>query len=236
MKQQPIAIISGASSGIGKELSFLLSKNNFHVILLSRKIISLKKNHAQITKYGGKANFFKCDVTSQKDIQKVKQKVEQMGDVEVIINNAGVGIFSKFEDINYNDWKLQLDVNLTGSFLVSQTFINNMKKRKTGTIIFINSVAGKYGFPYSAAYVASKFALRGFADSLRNEFREDNIRVASVYPGAVNTPFWKDKKLDFDSNKMLTSKEVSKVVLNIIQADNNTVYEDVVIRGIAGNL
>ena len=134
MKQQPIAIISGASSGIGKELSFLLSKNNFHVILLSRKIISLKKNHAQITKYGGKSSFFKCDVTSQKDIQKVKQKVDQMGDVEVIINNAGVGIFSKFEDINYNDWKLQLDVNLTGSFLVSQTFINNMKKRKTGTI------------------------------------------------------------------------------------------------------
>ena len=236
MKKKLIAVISGASSGIGKEVSILLAENGYHVILLSRKIKLLKRISNKIKKNGGLSDYFKCDISNYINLKNVKKKIDKIGEVDIVINNAGVGLFSKLEEIKYADWMLQINVNLTGSFLISQAFLKNMKKRKEGSIVFINSIAGKYGFPFSAAYVASKFGLRGLADSMRNELREDNIRVISIYPGAVDTPFWKDKELDFDTKKMLDCKDVASAIMNAIKANKNTVYEDLVIRGISGNL
>ena len=107
---------------------------------------------------------------------------------------------------------------------------------KEGKIIFINSVAGKYGYPYSAAYVSSKFGLRGLADSLRNELREHNIKVISIHPGAINTNFWDNIKGDFPKDQMLTSECIATFVLQAIISPDNAVVEEMVIRRTAGDM
>ena len=110
-----------------------------------------------------------------------------------------------------------------------------MIKKKEGKIIFINSVAGKYGYPYSSAYVSSKFGLRGFSASIREELREYNIKVISIHPGAIDTPFWDKSKVDFRRNEMLSSQDVADWIINTILAKNTVVHEEVIIRRTAGD-
>ena len=110
-----------------------------------------------------------------------------------------------------------------------------MIKRKSGKIVFINSVAGINPYPNGSAYVASKYALRGFASSIREELREHNIKVISFHPGAIDTPFWDNSKVDFPRNEMLSSQDVADSIINTILAKNNVVHEEVIIRRTAGD-
>ena len=102
-------------------------------------------------------------------------------------------------------------------------------------LIFINSVAGMNPYPYSSAYVASKYGLRGFASSLREELREHNLKVISVHPGAIDTPFWNKVKVDFPKDDMLKSNDVADSILHAIQTPNNLVQEEIIIRRTAGD-
>ena len=119
---------------------------------------------------------------------------------------------------------------------MTRNIIPMMKKNKNGKIVFINSVAGLKPYPYSSAYVASKFGLRGFASSIREELRKDNIKVISVHPGAIDTPFWNEIEGNFPKEKMLSSIDISKSIVNSILSRNNLVNEEIVIRSIAGDL
>ena len=110
-----------------------------------------------------------------------------------------------------------------------------MIKRKTGNLVFINSVAGINAYPYSSAYVASKFGLRGFTSSLREELREHNIKVISVHPGAIDTSFWNNVNVDFPKNEMLKSDDVADTIIHAILSPNNLVQEEIIIRRTAGD-
>ena len=110
-----------------------------------------------------------------------------------------------------------------------------MIKNKAGKIVFINSVAGINPYPFSSAYVASKYGLRGFSASLREELREYKIKVISIHPGAVNTPFWNNVKGDFPREEMLAAKDVAKTITESILSPNNMVCEEIVIRRSAGD-
>ena len=168
---------------------------------------------------------------------------DQCTDVEDIKSNwgekghswEGLGKFSKVEDVAIEDWDRQLDVNLRASFLVSQAFIPGMKQRLNGTLAFMNSVAGKKGYPYSAAYVASKYGMRGLADSLREELREDNIKVISIHPGAVDTPFWDGTGVNFPREEMLSTHTLAQSIVHAIQSPGNFAVEELVVRRTAGD-
>ena len=138
--------------------------------------------------------------------------------------------------LHVSEWDIQMNTNLRGSFLMTKAFVGNMIENKTGKIIFINSVAGLQAYPYSSAYVASKYGLRGFTSSLREELREHNIKVISIHPGAIDTPFWDDIKGDFPREKMLSSKDIAISIVNAILSPNNLVQEEIVIRTTAGDL
>ena len=153
----------------------------------------------------------------------------------MLVNNAGIGIFNKLEDISSDEWDIQLNTNLKGAFLITKSLLPSMIEQKSGKIVFINSVAGLNPYPYSSAYVASKYGLRGFSSSLREEIREHNIKVISIYPGAVNTPFWDKMKSDFPKDQMLPSSEVASSVINAILAPGNLVQEEIIIRRTAGD-
>ena len=229
------AVITGASTGIGKSLAWQLTDAGFRLVLAARSEDKLQAIAKEIQQKGGESLPVPTDVSQPKQIKILKEKALDFGNVSVVINNAGTGKFSNIENVTLADWNRQMDVNLRASFLVSQAFIPHMKQKKKGSLIFINSVAGKKGYAYSAAYVASKFGLRGLAESLREELREDNIKVVSIYPGAVDTPFWDDIQSDFPRDEMLKSDALAESIVHTIQATGNFTVEEMVVRRTAGD-
>ena len=146
-----------------------------------------------------------------------------------------MGIFDRIEKATIDDWDIQINTNLRSSFLMVKMIVNDMIKKKSGKIVFVNSVAGLKPYMYSSAYVASKHALRGFASSLREELREHNIKVISIFPGSIDTPFWDNINADFPRNQMMKSEDVAESIVDSILAKNNVVNEEIVIRRTAGD-
>jgi len=229
------AVITGASSGVGKSLAIQLSDAGYRVVLAARSEDKLNAIAEEIQSKGGNSLVVLTDVSQPEQINNLKDRALEYGDVSVVINNAGLGKFSKVEDVAIEDWDRQLDVNLRASFLVSQAFIPGMKQRLNGTLAFMNSVAGKKGYPYSAAYVASKYGMRGLADSLREELREDNIKVISIHPGAVDTPFWDGTGVNFPREEMLSTHTLAQSIVHAIQSPGNFAVEELVVRRTAGD-
>ena len=229
------AVITGASSGVGKSLAIQLSDAGYRVVLAARSEDKLNAIAEEIRSKGGDSLVVSTDVSRPEQINNLKDRALEYGDVSVVINNAGLGKFSKVEDVAIEDWDRQLDVNLRASFLVSQAFIPGMKQRLNGTLAFMNSVAGKKGYPYSAAYVASKYGMRGLADSLREELREDNIKVISIHPGAVDTPFWDGTGMNFPREEMLSTHTLAQSIVHAIQSPGNFAVEELVVRRTAGD-
>ena len=231
------ALVTGASSGIGNSVSIELAKSGFNVALASRSISRLESLSDEISSLniGVKSYPFMLDITKESDIDNLFKETSKIGFVDTVINNAGFGKFSKIQDTSTNDWDSQINTNLRGAFLISRSYVTPMIEKKEGTLLFLNSVAGKHGYPYSAAYVSSKYGMRGLADSLRNELREYGIRVMSVHPGAVGTEFWDEIDVDFPKDEMMNSDDVAESVVHAILAPNNIVQEEVVIRRTGGD-
>ncbi|MBC8256917.1 MAG: SDR family oxidoreductase [Candidatus Marinimicrobia bacterium] len=229
------AVITGASSGVGKSLAIQLSEAGYKVVLAARSKNKLNAIAEEIRKKGGSCLVVPTDVSQSEQIDNLKERALGFGDISIVINNAGLGKFCKIEEVTIEDWDSQLDVNLRASFLVSQAFISDMKQREKGALVFMNSVAGKKGYPYSAAYVASKYGMRGLADSMREELRENNIRVISIHPGAVDTPFWDGTEVNFPREEMLDVHTLAQSIVHAIQSPGNFTVEELVVRRTAGD-
>ena len=235
MPKNRLVLVTGASSGIGASISKKFCIEKYQVILSSRSKEKLASVYKELLDLGFNPHVIPCDVTSENEVKKLYQESSKIGFVDCVINNAGLGKFSKIQDVTTSDWDQQINTNLKGSFLISREFVRDMIKNKEGKIIFINSVAGKFGYPYSSAYVASKFGLKGLADSMRNELREFNIKVISIHPGAIDTQFWDKSEVDFPRSDMLCSKDIADTVFHAANAPHSTVLEEVVVRRTAGD-
>ena len=236
MSSKEIILVTGASSGIGESIVRKFCKNNFQVILTARSSNKLERLNQELINSGYKTYSIPCDLTKENDVKNLYKESNKIGFVCCIINNAGVGRFSKIENVSTTDWDEQINTNLRGSFLVTREFVKDMINKKDGKILFINSVAGKHGYPFSAAYVSSKYGLTGFADSLRNELREHNIKVISIHPGAISTNFWNNIKGDFPKDEMLTAESIANFTLQAIISPDDAVVEEMVIRRTAGDM
>lgn len=233
--QKHIGVITGASSGIGKAIAMEFASNGITVCLGARSTDKLDKIVEEIKSNGGDAYSFFLDLLDDESIQNFIKDINEIGKVKTLINNSGFGKFDKIENVELADWDEMMSVNLRSAFVLSQAFIPNMKKNKSGNLVFINSVAGRYGYPFSAGYVASKFGMRGLAESLRNELREDNIKVTSVYPGAVDSDFWDNVNAEFPRDEMMLTKEIAETVLFAITKPGVGALEDIVIRRTKGD-
>ncbi len=235
MSSNPLAIITGASTGIGKYVSLKLSENNYSVILIARNEQKLQLIKEKIQKKGGDCHIISADLSKKSSIKKISDFIGNKN-IDVLVNNAGIGIFNNIENITVSDWDQQMDTNLRGSFLMTKLSVKSMIEKRSGKIVFINSVAGLNPYPYSSAYVASKYGLRGFSSSIREELREYNIKVISIHPGAIDTPFWNNVKGDFPRKDMLDPQDISNVVVDAILAENDIVHEEIVVRRTAGDI
>ena len=237
MLNRNIVLVTGASSGIGKEISKKLCKEGYEVILTSRSMEKLHSLHNELGELGYKSHVIPCDLRVEKEVNNLYENSIKLGFIDCVINNAGIGRFSSINKMSIDDWDDQINTNLRSSFLITRLFVNRMIQEKEGKFIFINSVAGKYGhsFSQSAGYVASKYGLKGFADTLRTELREYNIKVISIYPGAIDTNFWDTNNVDFPRDEMLSSSDLAETIFHTITAPNLSVIEDVVVRRTAGD-
>jgi len=226
---KPIAIITGASTGIGRELAIELS-NNYFVYLISRNIDNLNKTKEIIINNNNDCDIIVADITNQESVEKIYNTIHDKDNIELLINNAGIAIFKDISSTSIDDWDKTINVNLRGSFLMTRLIVEIFKVKKSGKIVFINSGAGLKPFKNSSAYVASKYGLRGFASSLREELREYNVKVISIFPGAVDTPLWDNKNVDNIREDMMNVNDLCQTIIHSINAPNNCVVEEILIK------
>lgn len=187
-----VVVITGASSGIGKELGFDFAKKGAAVVLAARNVKALEENAALIQKTGGRALAVQTDVSRRFQVESlIHRAISEFEKVDILINNAGVSpakgtILENTEE----DVRATMEVNFMGSLYGVWAAAPQMEKIGGGLIVFVTSVLGKRGAPLSAAYSASKFAIQGLAESIRSELIRKNIRVITICPPGVDTPFF----------------------------------------------
>ena len=191
-------IITGASSGIGKAIAFELARKGARIILTSRQSDLLKKVAEEIkhTFPGAMTPLaIDCDVTNRKDVRKVIDFcAEHYGGIDILINNAGIGVYGTCEKSSLEDIRSLMEVNFFGSVHFILEALPLMRETKKGIIVNISSLAAKHGVPYLAAYGASKAALATLSQSLDAELVASGISVLAVYPGYTQTDFFKKEK------------------------------------------
>ncbi|MFD1467620.1 3-ketoacyl-ACP reductase [Hymenobacter caeli] len=183
-----IALVTGAGKGIGRAVAVALAHEGVHVGLLARTESQLQEVAKELQALGVKTAVAAADVADRTAVEAAVAQIQQaLGPIDILINNAGIGTFAKFLDMEPADWEHIIQVNLMGVYYVTRAVLPNMVERQTGDIINVASTAGQRGAAGTSAYSASKFALLGLTESLMQEVRKQNIRVSALTPSTVAT-------------------------------------------------
>ncbi len=231
------ALITGASSGIGKATAIAFAQQGINVVLVSRNQAKLTDVAQQISTYGVEAKVCPLDLA---DVPAVKAAITaiaaEVGAIEILINNAGMGYTGALSEMPLADWQQVLNLNLTSVFQCTQALLPRMREHRRGTIINVVSIAGQQTFPDWGAYCVSKFGLMAFTKTLAAEERPHGIRVMALSPGAVNTPIWDTETVDadFDRSQMLTPEIVAQTIVYAALLPSQAVIEDLTLMPNAG--
>lgn len=188
--QDQVAIITGASSGIGAAIARLFAAEGARLVLASRSEDGLKEVARTLGLPAGRVLVVPTDVRQLEAVRRlVGRTMEEFGTVDILVNNAGIGMYAPYEKIIWEHFCEMWEVNFFGAAYAMREVVPIMKQRGRGTIVNISSVAGRIPLPFMASYCATKFALNALSDGLRTELARDGIRVVLVCPGRVQTPF-----------------------------------------------
>lgn len=183
-----IALITGAGKGIGRAIAIALAKEGVHVALIARTEADVKAVAEEAVSLGVKGIYACADVSNRAEVEAAITKLQgDLGNIDILINNAGIGTFGKFLELEPEVWENQVKVNLFGVYYVTRAVLPQMIERQIGDIVNISSTAGKTGAAITSAYSASKFGVFGLSESLMQEVRKHNIRVTALAPSTVVT-------------------------------------------------
>jgi NAD(P)-dependent dehydrogenase (short-subunit alcohol dehydrogenase family) len=215
--KKKVAVVTGASKGIGRVIAESMVKRGCHVSICARSSADVQRAVESLTSPSVEVFGQACDVSDPESACRlIDTTVERLGGLDILINNAGVGIFRTVEELTIENWRGVIGTNLDALFYTCHYAIPYMKKRASGFIINIGSLAGKNAFPSGAAYNASKFGLVGFSEALMQEVRHDDIQVAYIMPGSVDTWFGGRPPVGEDSWK-IGAEDVAQVVVETLQ-------------------
>jgi short-subunit dehydrogenase len=217
----PIAVITGASRGIGRATSLRLAAD-YEIVAIARSDDELESLAQEIEASGGVCRPRVVDVTDPGAVRAALAGI----DAQVLVNNAGVGTTKPFVQLTRDEWMRMVDVNFNALFDVTQALVGPMIERRSGHIIFIGSISGRSAYPGGTCYAATKHAVMGFSESLMLELREFGVKVSIVNPGSVATHF----SARSDSSWMLAADDVANAVADVLNTPPNVLIHRVEVR------
>lgn len=239
VEQKRRALITGASSGIGKATALAFAKAGIDVALLSRSLPKLTAVAEAVRHTGVEAKAYVVDLALIGSVQeKIQHIAQDFGNIDILVNNAGMAYTADLSETPLSDWQRVIDLNLTSVFECIKGILPTMRVRGTGTIINVVSIAGKQAFPNWGAYCVSKAGLLALSQTLAQEERSHGIRVTAICPGSVNTEIWDTETVNanFDRSKMLTPEIVAQSILYTAQLPKQAVVDELTLMASAGVL
>jgi len=225
-----IAVITGASKGIGRAVALGLSKMDFQTVLIGRNTVNLDEVSHKVLKQGGvKPVIYKLDITDSKSVKKTVQDiVNRFGGIDILVNNAGIHFDGTLE-LSEGDFKTMLDTNLIAQFVFLQEVVPVMKQRQSGHIFNVASRSGKTGFAGSGGYCASKFGLVGLNESLYRELVPQGIKVTALCPAWVNTDMAFKSGTPLEPNEMIQPEDIFETIRWLMKLSPGACVKEVVI-------
>ena len=232
-----VAIVTGASRGIGRAVALTLAQSGASVSLAARTETQLEMLRTEIAAFGGEVPVFPTDIGREDDvIALVRRTVERFDRLDIVINNAGLGMFGPLETTTVEQWNLLMAVNARGAFLLCREAIPYLRQQELSFIVNISSVVGHKGYANQSAYSASKHALMGMTKALAKEVQKDGIRVHAICPGGVDTDLVRDARPDLDPAVLMQPQEIADIVLFLVTRRGNAVIDQVNVRRAASTL
>lgn len=233
------ALITGASSGIGKETALAFAKAGVDLALVGRSQEKLDAVISEVKQYSVSVQSYQIDLAATETVKdKIKDVVADFGGVDILVNNAGMGYTNPLSETPLEEWEQVLNLNLTSVFQCIQGVLPTMRDRARGTIINIASIAAHSPFPTWGAYSVSKAGIITLSKALSGEEKENGIRVVTITPGAVNTPLWDSDTVQMELNRdaMLDPKVVAQTIVQAALLPQQAVIEEMTLMPSAGAL
>ncbi|MBE9248215.1 SDR family NAD(P)-dependent oxidoreductase [Dolichospermum sp. LEGE 00240] len=235
-----VAIITGASSGIGAATAFALAAEGAKVAIAARRAECLDVLAKQIAASGGQALPIVTDVTNEAQVNNLVQKTNrELGHVDILVNNAGIGVFGTIDTGNPADWRRAFDVNFLGVLYAIHAVLPLLKAQKSGHIVNISSVDGRIAQAGAGVYSATKSGVNALSEALRQEVYKDNIRVTIIEPGLVHTPFIDlisdpiTKQLSEEQLQTITplqSEDIARAIIYAVTQPDHVNVNEILIR------
>jgi len=211
---EKVALVTGSSSGIGFETALALARENYFTFASMRNTDKAEKIQEIATKENLNLEVIELDVDKEESIKSAVKKIqEQKGRIDVLVNNAGYGLFGCVEDITIDELKAQFETNFFGVVRLIQEITPTMRKQGSGIIVNVSSVAGRMGFPGTPAYISSKFALEGLSECMRYELSPFGVKTIIIEPGVIKTNFFSSMKVT-EAKQDSPYKEITEKVMN----------------------
>ncbi|PLR95394.1 SDR family NAD(P)-dependent oxidoreductase [Bacillus sp. T33-2] len=213
-------IITGAGSGLGKELSILLAEKGYHIILAGRTESKLHDVKKHIEHEKGSASVHILDIRNLEDVKEKILSINHKYDIYGLFNNAGIGFFGPFVAGSDTEIEDTFATNVFGTIHMTKAVLPYLEMKQEGLVVNIISTAGLRGKKNEAVYASSKFAVRGFTESLQKEYERSNIRFIAAYMGGMDTPFWESSEHVADPKRFRSPREVAELIVSQLDQDN----------------
>lgn len=231
-----VVVVTGASQGIGRAIAETFARRDGAKIALAARTESKLEQVAKTcADHGGDPLVVPTDVTDNASVADMAKRVhDKWGVPDVLVSNAGRFDYAPLDELTIEGFQKQIDVNLTGTFAVTQQFLPGMREQQEGHLFFMGSVASIMAYPGNAGYCAAKHGVRGLARVVREETKDEDIRVTTVIPGATWTPTWDG--VDLPEERFMPPKDVAQSIVDAYHLSDRTVLEELVLRPQEGDV
>jgi len=232
----PTVVVTGASQGIGQAIAEAFAEEpDARVVLAARSKDKLHAVAESCQARGAETLVVVTDVTDEAAVVQLADTViDAWGVPDVLVNNAGAFTYAPLDELTLDGFRQQIDVNLTGTFAVTQAFLPAMRERGSGYLFFMGSVASLQAYPGNAGYCAAKHGVRGLARVVREETKDEGIRVTTVIPGATRTPTWDG--VDLPDERFMPPDDIARAVVDAYHLSDRTVLEELLLRPQEGDV
>ena len=218
-------IVTGASRGIGRGIAIVLAREGFQVGLVARSQELLEETAELVRNAGGEAYIAACDLANPDAVgRSFDTLVNAMGGIDALVNNAGIVLRKSVYEISVAEWQAMVNTNLNGLFYATRAVLPRMQAQQSGHVINISSISGKVPLAGGSGYGATKFAENGFSQSLREEVRDDGIKVTTIFPGSV------DSGRSPSTNWKLSPEDIGRACLEALRTPPGTLISEIEVR------